>query len=754
MRKTGWKITVLIAIVFLGRSIAFSQGLSGWFDVIQSNSKTLEDGDTISETDKFNRNLHLNFQKSITPMLSYQLNLRTNFIDSDLTDSDGDVERTYRRSIEPGLDLMFGNPVYNLSTGYRRQENWDTAHLTNDGRITTEFYYSRFNVSPRALPSVNLQYDFQKDFDHIDDSEVDNSTESYSIGSAYDLPSRDLKFRYTVNYSKITNRTPLDVSTSKTINDNFNSSYIIGYNDNLWNRNVDYSVNYQGNYSRNKNRQFVLQLGSIVSERTPLGGLYAQDTTVPIDEDVDVLDSRGSLIDDDLDTSAGIGLSVLGSDEFQNIGIFVSSERPVDRLFIYVNKDITTEGNLNSTGNWRIFRSNFNQAGTWSAVPIARVTISVVDRADEVFRYEIEFSSPQNASFFKAVNRRVSTVADVFATEIEAYGTDLPDEDTLTTVSTIFTQGVNFNTRIRALTNLTFGLHYSLDRTDQNPISVDRSVGGFFENIFSDSVAGEKTNFRSDITRNYGGSATWLTHKYLTTAFRIQRNESFDNREETDVSSNTYNLSFNSVPLPTLDVTLTLIKNDNFDFDEKSSTSDSVILTVGSRLYRDVNMITDLGYIKSKSFVNDETTTIRQITGNIDAILTRELSGALNYGFHWTNTGDESSDSKDGSVIMTYRPGKFININGNLSASDSDGDLTVSEGIQIDWLPLPAVRVNTGYQHSDSDPGSVKTDTLSGYVIWYLTKFADVRFSYGYTVQDAETETETYNFITDLNCRF
>ncbi|UCD35579.1 MAG: hypothetical protein JSU90_01740 [Nitrospiraceae bacterium] len=745
-------MAALIALILAGSPAVSAQGLSGWVDVIQNYSSEYEDGEKISDRDRLNRNVYMNFRKEVTPLFSYQINLRGNFTDTDQTDENSDTETTYRRTLEPGLDLFFGNPVYDFTAGYRRLEDWDTASLQNDSRSTTEFYYSRLNISPERLPTINLQYDMQKNYDHFDDPEVDDTSTTYSIGSTYILPSQDVQARYTVNYARSIDETPLDPVTIKQETDSFSGSYSIGYSGIAWNDIVSYFAQYQGNFARTRTDQFVTRAGTILNERSSLGGLYAQGDI--IDNDVDVLNSRNSLVDGNLQASTGIGLSGLGSDEFQNIGIFVSSDRPVDRLYIYVDRDISGEVNLTSPGNWKIYRSNFNQTDTWTEISGIRSITIDIDTVEDEFRYVIEFTSPEQASFFKAVNLRVSNIANVEVTEIEAYGTDTADEDILTTVSSLFNQGINFNTQIRALSNLTFGLHYILDRRDQNPLSVPRSIGGVFENIFSDSISGEKEDFRSTINRNYGASSTWLTHRLLTTIVRVQRSESFDNREETDVSSNTYNLTFTSAPLPTLDASLSFIKNDSFSFDEKDSRSNSILLSVGSRLYRDVNMITDLSHVKSNSFDTGQTTTTNQITGNVDAVLTSRLSGTFNYGLQWSDTDSTSTDSKRASTILTYRPGRFINLSGNVNISDINGDVTLAEGVQVDWLPLRAIRLNMNYLHSDAEPGPIKTDTVSGYVIWYITKFADVRFNYNYTVQKEDTELKTYNFLTDINCRF
>ncbi len=751
MRKKGWKILVMISIVLWSSSPVFAQGLSGWFDINHNTLRDYEDGNKVSESETFNRNLYLNLQRPITRMLSYQIYLRSNFSDRDLTDISGDTTTSYRSSVEPSAELLFSSPLYGMNIGYRRQEQWDTAQLDNDGRETTEFSYARFNLTPEMFPSLHFDFDEQRKYDHLDDMQVDSTDTTYSVSSSYYLPSQDVRAHYTVNYAHIINKTPLGM-VSKSVGDNFNGDYAIGYSGKYGEQKGDYRINYQGNYSRNKTTRFVDQPGAILIERIPFGGLYDQGAAPPND-DVDVLSTRSTLVDNDVNISAGIPLSNVGSDEYQNMGIQVSSQRSVDRLFIYVNSNISTDAVLGDVSNWRALRSDSN-SDPWADIPLISVTISVVDITADIYRYEIEFLSPQNASYFKVINLQTSGVANVFVTEIEAFGTDDVDDDEVLDVTSFFTQRWDISTTMKLSGNVDLNLYYSIDRSDENPSSLLDSIGGILENIFTDSTADADGNFRSDVRRNYSATATWYAHTLLTNAFRVLRSESFDNREITDTISNTYDLSFQSVPLPTLDATLHLIRSDSFRFNQKDSTNHSLLLSVGSKLYRDVNMTTDAGYTESESFTNDTTSSSPYINGSLDAVLTRRMSVNLDYGFSWTTTDGSSSRSKDGSVIMTYRPGKFFNISGTLAGSDSNGDVTTAEGILIDWLPLRAVRLNMNYYHRDAEPGPVTTDSLSGYAIWYITRFADVRFAYAYTRKKEAIMTEQYNVNTQLNCRF
>jgi hypothetical protein len=752
MRKIIWTTISLIIIALTCNSLVFAQGMSGFFDLTHGNTRNYEEGRLISGTESFNRNLYLSLRRPITPLLSYQFNLRTNLSDNDSIGAGGNTTSTYQRSVEPSLDLLLSNNMYNLRSGYRRQEQWTTAHFSDEGRTTNELYYSRLYITPQSLPSLILEFDRQKIFDHLSVKNTDATSTSYLISTAYNLPSSIVDLRFNVNYSHDTNETPLNIS-HKSVQDNLNTNYNVVYRG-KWGNRATYSAGYQGNYSRLKTEQFVSQTGIIINERLPLAGLYALDLT-PV---TGALNSESALINNDFGTPVPSSINI-GTGTDHNIGILVSILDSVNRIYIYTDVDITGDINLILAANWRVYSSNTNLASTtWTDISalISSVT-AVADVINSKFRYEITLSTPQKTSYLKVVNlATVNAVGltDVFITEIEAYGSDQVDDNRLTTVSTSFNQQINLTAIARTSDILSLTFNYYLDRADQNPQSVPDSFSGIFGNIFSDTVSGDRDNFVSSINRNYGITATWLTHRLVTTIFRVQRNETFDNMDLTDISSNTYNLSFTSEPLPTLNGTLSLIRNDHYDFSNKSNTSHSALLSIDSRLYRDVNMVTDVSYTRSKSFISGSTTATRQLNGSLDAQLTKKLYGTINYGLSWSESNSTSSRFHDASTIITYRPGRFISISTNLNASDADGKITTTEGLVVDWLPVRAIRLNLNYQHSNSDTAPSQRDILSGYTIWYITKFADLRLTYGYTRQADIKKTEIYNFNSILNCRF
>jgi hypothetical protein len=107
--------------------------------------------------------------------------------------------------------------------------------------------------------------------------------------------------------------------------------------------------------------------GQMAFERTPSLGFYGLGTQ--LQPTVDTLVSTITLSDNIYNTSATTSTGTINigqnGNKFQNIGIqLFSSEKPVDTLFIYVNKNIMSDTNLTNTNNWKFYRSDFNLPAT------------------------------------------------------------------------------------------------------------------------------------------------------------------------------------------------------------------------------------------------------------------------------------------------------------------------------------------------------------------------------------------------------
>jgi hypothetical protein len=114
------KVIVVLVVLLFACNGVHADGLSGWFSVNQSNGEDKEDGDKVGSSDTFQNNMYLNFNRSVTPMLSYQFTLRTNYRDAETTNEIDETTTTYNSSVEPTFDLSLSNPMYEEMTAGRR----------------------------------------------------------------------------------------------------------------------------------------------------------------------------------------------------------------------------------------------------------------------------------------------------------------------------------------------------------------------------------------------------------------------------------------------------------------------------------------------------------------------------------------------------------------------------------------------------------------------------------------------------------
>ena len=702
-----WLIALIAIAVF--NSTAMAEGLSGWANLNRNTTRQFENGKKMSDSDVFNRNFYLSFDKSVTPLLSYKLYLRTTLMDSHSTDSLGKMTSAYQRTVEPSIDFFLRNPMYSFDAGYRLQEQWSTARLKDESRKTTNYYYSRLNVTPYEFPSLLLQFDRQRDYDYVSPSKIDSTNTRYSGSTGYKFPYRDLDLSYNLYYTRTTTDTPLS-SAFKSVSDNFSGIYNIGYTKSFKEGKYTASAVYQGNYARNKSQQFVSQTGMVSFLRA----------SFPIP-------------DIQLDALKNIDIQVL--------------YKTVDKLYIYCKSTLPPAPSI----TWNVYWSNDNS--NWTSITQINVT-PTYDSIKGAYRYEITFSAT-TVNYLRVANQ--TNDASLKVSEIEAYGTDVvPETGKITNVSASFNQGLNFNVNMRPAAKLNSSLTYAVNRTDTdtNPISPLDSIAAFGGDIFTKSAKNQKTTMRSTITKTYGISSTWTAHRLLSTTARAQRSVAYDTRKETDSASNIYSLAFSSAPLPTLNMNLSLTRSDNFNFGIKQSTNDSALLNVGAKLYRDVNMITDIGFGQSTAHTTNTQSSTRHIRSLLDITLTPKLFGTLTYGFTNTSTESTTTNTQEGSAVIAYRPSRFVNVSGTFSISDIDGNVSTSEGLLIDWLPLPAIKLNLSYRRINSQPGPMTSDAFNTYVMWRITKFMDLQLTHNYTLTETDKKTQSYNFGLNLNCRF
>lgn len=748
-----WFFALIFLLVF--SSSVFAEGITGWTSLSYDTLKFYEDGDMVLKGKLFDRNFNLNLNKSITPAISYQFYLRGNYQDAS-QDSEGTLIKRYGRTFEPSFDIFLKNPIYDISAGYRRLEQWRTAHLVNESRQTSESYYTRLNIMPYDLPTLSLQYDKRNDFDHLsgDEKKLDNENTRYSAKSSFRQVYKNLSFNYDIDFSRNVNKSPIG-AISESTGDVFNALYNIGYTAPL-REGVVLSASYYGNYIRNKNVYFAKELGEFPFEkRLPFRGLYAKGTD-STNRNVNTLTDKPSLIDNDINTPTDINISNTDANKFHNIGTQISGiDKPVNRIRIYVNKDVTGDTKLSQPSNWEVYYSTNNLL--WNK-ETGTISVNIVeDTVNNRHYYEITIPQKRLISFYKVINLETSSISDVYVTEIELTGPGVitqigKNKD----VSDAFNQTLNASADLKITDRLSLNVLYSVNRTDENPVAIMDSIEGIFRSLYSQTLKRDE-GVLTNTSRTYGAALNWLTHRLLTTNLRAFRAEAFDNQDKSDFSVNSYSIHFGSTPIPAIDTGLLLMKTDNFSFGEKLTTNYSALLHFGARVYKDfIRMGNDFGYGRSKDHINETKSSSKNIRGTFDFLFTKDLTASMTYNIDWAKSEDSSSKTRGTSANITYRPGRFINLTGTFSISqDNEKNESISEGLFISWLPLPVIRISLQYTHKETDPGSKMDDTFDTNIGWYITKFLNLQLTYNFLKADATDKTsEGHKFGFRLNANF
>ena len=67
---------IVILVLVTPTTMLFAEGPRAWLRLDYSDSKLYEDGDKTSESDRFFQSYYFQFDKTVNPLISYQLYLR------------------------------------------------------------------------------------------------------------------------------------------------------------------------------------------------------------------------------------------------------------------------------------------------------------------------------------------------------------------------------------------------------------------------------------------------------------------------------------------------------------------------------------------------------------------------------------------------------------------------------------------------------------------------------------------------------
>ncbi|MEW6326185.1 MAG: hypothetical protein AB1487_01095 [Thermodesulfobacteriota bacterium] len=745
-----WRVVIALAVLitYPGPS-AWAVGIGGTADIRYNATKQKKDGVKTSDGYNFSQNYYLNLADEITPALSYSLNFRANHNKTSTT-QDSITTKTYSQGAEPQIEFSLHNPFYNASAGYQRTERWSGASIANEIRKTGDYTYARFDISPRDLPTLALQWGRKRDFDYLSPTRLDTTTDTYLLNTSYDYAPFRLYYNYYL--TQTTDDAPSG-NIYRTEREAHTHNGRLDYGQSFFDGKLPVNASYQANY--NRNIMDIFSTAAVVTvQRTPFLGLHKRDTnTTPTPTTLELatqnLLTDGEKKPDDTSTNINVGKTGLpnwnlSSNLQHNIGLELTSTKSVKTLRIYTNIP-KSDTSFNVPGNaLDLTVYSGTTASNWTAITGVASPAPSTSATEDVYFYEVNFTA-QEARFFKVVNTSETDRTNVYITEIEAYG----DETEKTDITDRFDQGLNFNTSLKARPDLSVSFSFYLTRNDEEPSSLPEAASNLLSTIFSKTQKGGEGISRGTTTRSWGPSVNWQPYSKLLTSLRFQRQDSWDTEGTTDSASNTYAFSLNSPLLDTLDATFSATRSEQYSFSEKQTISDSLLFSTLAKLYDGVNMVTDLNYTTSESFQTNITTDTLSLNGNINAILTRRLSGTFTYGFSWPSPGTASNQQ---SLVLTYRPSALLNFMASLQAADTGTAHTFGQNYSIDWLPVPVLNFNLSAQETES--GDTKNQTLTFQNRWQINRYMDFQFNYSFGRVKSSSETDTHTWGFSFTGRF
>ena len=698
------------------------QGFSGLLEFNYSfvSSKTTDASGTTTKfnTNTYNPRLTLSVNTDIFPKLN--LNAGGTFEKNiSIFSSEAENTKTAVTRMTPYIYLTLRDPLYEASIGYNRREETTKVTDTPHSTLINDDYLAILKWRPAGLPSIETQFERTNTYD--EKRQVQDTTKDFiSVLARYGYKGLDI--RYQGSYTD----TDQKLSFSET-KDMLHSAWL-SYSDSFFNRRVSVSTSYNINYEQIKTSTSAQSTGGTVSlQLFPLAGLSVNDNTItPL-----ALPALPALIDGNLLASAGIniGLPPLGGDtKARNIGLDLSLPTEVNRLLVWVDRDLSTDPTIADSFSWDVYISSDNLNWTHHAGPIHPATFGPFEN-----RFEIEFTNV-TTRYIRVVTSPLtltvpgaSSFPDIFITELQAFlKQSVSSTGKKSSTITRTTQNFYFDSKTRILDIPT--LYYELDY--------------FYTNIHPDG--------QLRYTVSNGFSANHRFTNFLSGRARVAREDGEEEKERR--AAWVYNAALDVTPLRTYTERLVFSGRDETIGGKRNNTN-SIILYNIAQLYKGLDMGLNIGqsYSKDESGLKTNETDF-QILATV--IPHPALNMTLNYKYSIIdlsggNSTDGSANTQTGEFIFSYRPFTTLYVVATIDLSTTPGQGThVTQNYGLNWSPFPDGALQFRFFYNENiSTGGVKERIINPGVRWNITKRSYLDLSYQRNTNTSASQKIEENFF-------
>ena len=682
------------ALLFASCSAGTAETIS--FDASWQYNQIGQDSEEDSNSG-FNQRYHLQWAPQITRAMSLGSNMNYSH---KWTSNQGT-----REIISPTLNFLLQNDLFQAEFNALLSETKNTNSRDQTNR-TYEAVLSSNWKDYLYWPSLSLIYGQN----WLDDSEEVHVTDSARQWSEFiiqwELDTFEVYYSY---YSQLR-----DDSVESTSYDEGKHFGRLDYSRYFHDERGQFSISQQVTKSVT-DFSAAISPGGGVNIRVPLTqGLAGVD---PIPEQGG-LPSNSGFIDGNLNNRA----FVIKLNERANIGVKTDLQR-VDKLYVYTGELDPLLADEIGGLRWDLYSS----ANGVDWVKEQSNPATSYNRND--YRYEVATTGVKNL-YVKLVVTGWPTILAVPVTEIEAYRSESNGDDDATSVAETqeyskYLTDINIRYAPTDSTLATYSLVW-----DSSEYLPGNNRGRFFQS----------------------GGLRWYYNNYFIPSITINNTDT-SNSESVDTLQRSYALNIQSTPLPTMESTFSITRNESYEDSELLSDNHTVNLLTSATLYPNLESNLDINLIINNNHAVDSSSEAMGIRWTLTSRLRPNLLAdlILEYG---ANTMDFSGDDSGGrsTLNINYRPSDLISIlvNGSQGYGEQweDYQSYLIDG-KFSVLRTDKTQVILGYRLNGSNDEIINNFSYNW--TWNVSKFFSFQSIANYMITEEEN---TWAFTARLSSRF
>lgn len=691
--------------------MAMAQAITGNIELFYQNTETQKEDGTKESTDTMTQGYFFGFRNAISQQMNYLFDFRAT---KNETDDQKSTSLLHTGQFNVLNNIFFGNLGYQLMD----------RDQSNTSRVSSNSWNFALNSNIENIPKIRFQFTQDRNYDHRDIHQIDNTSKQISSGLQYGYNF----FNIMLNYNKAENNDFVQDTVQN------NDSYYgkADFHESFFGNKLSINSDFTG--SRDSSSIRFNNDISFLESRNRQHGLYLYDTTPLYDEMNDMI----SLIDNDYTTGTTIDIGSTGG-TYHNIGVDLEEPRDCEMFYLYTSQNYDPAVS-NSHFIWEVYYSD--DGITWNLI----TSNANFDYNILYYRFEISFPS-RSARYFKLVNTSYdnrSFVGSVYITEVEILGNEnrVRGEVNKTLGKRL---GTNFMAIYRPIVKLTLGYNFSYDLSENESDSTDNTT--------------KKTEL------SHGTNINYIFHKYFSSSAQYWYRTSIADKLKN--KNQNLSLQLNSSPLESITTSLSLNHNESKEENslienEKITTksvSNSSLLYIMANILEGIDISSNYYVNKSKSSNGSESTG-HAINLDLRTELTKNITFESGYNHSWQKTENSEpvngwTDTSGLDFKLRYSPSDKLFLSSDYSYNKNEQGSDSTYGFNWSWLMTEKIQLNfsSKYKQNWYDRNTDETISTSLDAGWNISRSITFKCGHNFSKSRGNRNNENQTFYARLSAR-